>query len=47
MQEAGGRAGSLFFGWRVVGAGFVVAMFGWGFGFYGPPVFLHAVEAGR
>jgi hypothetical protein len=35
------------FGWRVVGAAFVVAAFGWGMGFYGPPVFLHAVEAGR
>jgi MFS family permease len=39
--------GSAQFGWRVVGAAFVVAAFGWGFGFYGPPVFLHAVEAGR
>ncbi|PWS35793.1 MFS transporter [Falsiroseomonas bella] len=35
------------FGWRVVGAAFVVAAFGWGMGFYGPPVFLHAVETGR
>ncbi len=32
-----------FYGWRVVAAAFVVAMFGWGLGFYGPPVFLHAV----
>jgi hypothetical protein len=31
----------------VVGAAFVVAVFGWGLGFYGPPVFLHAVESGR
>lgn len=36
-----------FFGWRVVGAAFVVAAFGWGMGFYGPPVFLHAVEQAR
>ena len=36
-----------FFGWKVVGAAFVVAAFGWGVGFYGPPVFLHALEAGR
>jgi MFS family permease len=35
---------AVFFGWRVVGAAFVVATFGWGFGFYGPPVFLHALE---
>ena len=33
----------LFYGWRVVGASFVLAIFGWGFGFYGPPIFLHAV----
>ena len=30
-------------GWQVVGAAFVVAIFGWGFGFYGPPIFLHQV----
>jgi len=40
-----GRQG--FFGWRVVGAAFTVAVFGWGIGFYGPPVFLHAIESGR
>lgn len=33
-----------FYGWRVVAATFVLAMFGWGIGFYGPPVFLHAVR---
>src|SRR5690242_21000566 len=33
-----------FFGWRVVGAAFVVAVFGWGVGFYGPPIFLHALH---
>jgi MFS family permease len=32
-----------FFGWRVVWAAFVLAIFGWGVGFYGPPVYLHAV----
>ena len=32
-----------FFGWRVVAAAFVLAVFGWGFGFYGPPIYLHAV----
>jgi hypothetical protein len=36
-----------FFGWRVVGAVFVLAMFGWGVGFYGPPVYLHAVRETR
>ncbi|SAI69303.1 Major Facilitator Superfamily [Bordetella ansorpii] len=32
-----------FFGHRVLAATFVLAIFGWGVGFYGPPVFLHAV----
>jgi MFS family permease len=32
-----------FYGWRVVGAAFVLAAFGWGIGFYGPPVFLRIV----
>lgn len=30
-------------GHSVVRAAFVLALFGWGVGFYGPPVFLHAV----
>ncbi len=37
----------VFFGWRVVWAAFVVAVFGWGVGFYGPPVFLHAIHEAR
>ena len=32
-----------FFGWTVVQATFVLAVLGWGIGFYGPSVFLHAV----
>ena len=32
-----------FFGWKVLYATFVLAVFGWGVGFYGPPVYLHAV----
>ena len=36
-----------FFGWRVVAAAFVLAVFGWGLGFYGPPVYLHAVQEAR
>jgi hypothetical protein len=34
----------MFHGWRVVGAAFIVAVFGWGVGFYGPPVFLSVVQ---
>jgi hypothetical protein len=34
-----------FFGPWAVRSAFVLAMFGWGVGFYGPPVFLHAVIA--
>lgn len=36
-----------FFGWRVMWAAFVVAVFGWGVGFYGPPVFLHTLVQTR
>jgi hypothetical protein len=39
--------GSGFYGWRVVAAAFVVAVFGWGVGFYGPPVYLEAVRQAR
>lgn len=34
-----------FFGTRIVRAAFLLAILGWGIGFYGPPVFLHAVIA--
>jgi hypothetical protein len=43
MTATAGR----FFGWRVVSAAFVLAIFGWGIGFYGPPVFLSAVHDAR
>ena len=36
-----------FYGWKVVAAAFAIAIFGWGFGFYGPPVFLKAVQDAR
>ncbi|NIJ34110.1 MFS transporter [Sphingomonas oligoaromativorans] len=39
--------GDRFFGWRVVAAAFTVAVFGWGFGFYGPPVYLEVVRQAR
>jgi MFS family permease len=34
-----------FYGWHIVAATFLLAVFGWGVGFYGPPVFLYAVVA--
>ena len=40
-------AAKAFYGWRVVAAVFVLATFGWGLGFYGPPIFLHAVYEAR
>ena len=33
-----------YFGWRVVGAAFVLAVFGWGIGFFGPSVFLRTLH---
>ncbi len=38
---------SRFYGWTVVAAAFMVAVFGWGVGFYGPPIFLKAVRDAR
>ena len=39
--------GGTFYGWRVVGAAFVLGAFGWGMGFFGPPVFLSVVRETR
>jgi len=36
-----------FYGWRVVGGAFVLAVFGLGIGFHGPAVYLHAVHDRR
>jgi uncharacterized membrane protein len=36
-----------FYGWRIVGAAFVLAVFGWGMGFYGPPIFLRVIGETR
>jgi Major Facilitator Superfamily len=48
VTETGETArGAPFHGWQVVGGAFVLAMFGWGVGFYGPPVYLHAVRDAR
>jgi MFS family permease len=34
----------LYHGWRVVAAAFLIALFGWGLGFYGPGIYLVALE---
>ena len=36
-----------FFGWRVVYGAFTVAFFSWGFGFYGPPIYLQTLHESR
>jgi Major Facilitator Superfamily len=35
-----------FYGWRVVDGASILAAFGWGVGFYGPPVFLSTIREG-
>jgi MFS family permease len=45
IAQTPGRAG--FFGWRVTGAAFAIAVFAWGIGFYGPPVFLQTLHGTR
>jgi MFS family permease len=47
MTAASTPIARAFYGWRVVAGAFVLAVFGWGMGFYGPPVFLHAVLEAR
>ncbi|WP_439574308.1 MFS transporter [Phreatobacter sp.] len=49
IRSAGSTGGAPppFFGWRVVAGAFVLATCGWGLGFYGPPVFLHAIHEAR
>jgi hypothetical protein len=41
------RLTTKFYGWRVVAAVFVLATFGWGLGFYGPPIYLQTVREAR
>jgi MFS family permease len=41
------RQSRIFFGWRVVGAAFVLAVLGWGTGFYGPPIYLQAIQESK
>jgi hypothetical protein len=36
-----------FHGWHVVGGAFTLAAFGWGIGFYGPPIYLQVVHEAR
>jgi hypothetical protein len=45
--SGGRRRDRIFFGWRVVGAAFVIAVFAWGVGFYGPSVLLGVLHLDR
>src|ERR1700751_655970 len=47
MTTIAATTGGTFYGWRVVGGAFVLAVFGWGIGFYGPPVFLSVLHETR
>src|SRR5260221_1343229 len=37
----------MFFGWHVVGGALTIAVFAWGIGFWGPPIFLQTLHAAR
>jgi hypothetical protein len=41
------RRTNIFYGWRVVGATFVLAVFGLGVGFHGPAIYLHTLNQQR
>ena len=47
MAAKADRQRAAFYGWRVVAAAFVLAAFGWGMGFYGPPIFLRVLGETR
>jgi MFS family permease len=44
-SETSARAAGLYHGWFIVAAAFLIAVFGWGLGFYGPGVYLVALKA--
>jgi MFS family permease len=44
IGAATARATGVYHGWRVVAAAFLVALFGWGLGFYGPGIYLVALQ---
>ena len=47
LASSASPAASRFSGWCVVAGAFVLAVFGWGLGFYGPPIYLATVQAER
>ncbi len=47
MGERVAASRGIFPGWKVVATAFGVAVFAWGFGFYGPSVFLHVLHETR
>jgi MFS family permease len=44
IETARAERSRMYHGWVVVGAAFVIALFGWGAGFYGPAVYLVALS---
>ena len=47
MREQVEAGRGIFLGWKVVATAFTVALFSWGFAFYGSGVFLHALHEDR
>jgi MFS family permease len=47
ISETSPPASRLYHGWRMVAAAFMVALFGWGLGFYGPGIYLVALRDGH
>src|SRR5579859_2392297 len=43
-RAATAQRGRIYHGWLVVGAAFLIALFGWGIGFYGPGIYLVALR---
>src|SRR5580704_10496552 len=47
ISETSPPASRLYHGWLMVAAAFMVALFGWGLGFYGPGIYLVALRDGH
>ncbi|HXP72628.1 MAG TPA: MFS transporter [Stellaceae bacterium] len=47
ISDTSSTSRGIFFGWKVVATAFTVAVFAWGFGLYGPAVYLHALHDAR
>jgi MFS family permease len=47
QRQAATPGNTIFFGWKVVAASFLIAVFAWGLGFYGPSIYVNELVRTR